>query len=219
MTTEAICFDLDDTLFQYERYARAGLENAAEHLKAHTGQRHHETLLELYFDEEVTDGTFDVLADRYDLPSEIVDELVEAYHDADEPLEPYPETVPVLSRLEEAHRLGLITDGRGGHAKLRRLGIGEYFEAVLVTPTIGRSKHDRIAFDRVLSELSVTPPVAVYVGDDPRVDFGVPNELGMVTVRLRRGRYTDLEPPDESAEPDHEIRNLDELPPIVFAEG
>lgn len=219
MTIEAVCFDLDDTLYQYERYARAGLENAGEYLEAHTGQQHHETLLELYFDEEVTEGTFDVLIDRYDLPTDIVDALIEAYHDADRPLESYPGTVPVLSRLEGVYQLGLITDGRGGHAKLRRLGIVEYFGAVLVTPTIGRSKHDRIAFDRVLSELSVSPPTAVYVGDDPRVDFGVPNELGMVTVRLRRGRYTHLEPPDESAEPDHEIRYLGELLPIVFAEG
>lgn len=209
---QAVCFDLDDTLYDYEAYAEAGLRAAADLLEARTGRRLHEELHALYFEAGVTDGTFDCLLERHGLPADLVDDLVEAYHSATSPLSPYDDAVDVLMVLAADHRLGLITDGREGHAKLDRLGIRDRFDAVLVTPIVGRSKHDPAVFERVLSELSVPPSAAAYVGDDPRVDFRVPNELGMWTVRLRRGRYTDLESTDDAAAPDHEISALDSLP-------
>jgi putative hydrolase of the HAD superfamily len=212
---ESICFDLDDTLFAYRRYARAGLEAAADRLEERTGRHHHDELREIYFADGITEGSFDVLVERHDLPADLVDELVDAYHGADGPLTPYPETERVLSRLRDDHRLGLVTDGRGGDAKLRRLGLADHFETVLVTPTVGRTKRDPTVFTRVLSDLSVSPESAAYVGDDPRIDFRVPNELGMLTVRLRRGRYADREPPDRIDVPDHEIRDLNGLLEIV----
>jgi putative hydrolase of the HAD superfamily len=211
MTVEVVCFDLDDTLYDYHEYAEAGLRSAADLLEARTGEPLHDDLHDLYFEAGVTDGTFDCLLDRHDLPAGLVDDLVEAYHSSTESLAPYDDTVDVLSALASNHRLGLITDGRGGHAKLQRLGIGDHFDVVLVTPTIGQSKHEPTVFERTLSELSVKPSDAAYVGDDPRVDFRVPNELGMRTVRLRRGRYVDLEPTEEAAAPDHEIDELASL--------
>lgn len=214
---EAVCFDLDDTLYDYHRYARAGHAAAADLLASRTGDEYHEELLDIHFDDERTEGAFDILVERHDLPSGIVDDLVEAYHNATEPLMPYPETESVLSQLGEQYQLGLITDGRGGHGKLDRLGIREQFDTVLVTPTIRRSKHDPVVFKRVLAELSTDPEMAVYVGDDPRVDFTVPNDMGMTTVRQRRGRYTDLEPTTDDAAPDREIRYLDELPRLLSA--
>lgn len=223
MTTaiEAVCFDLDDTLYEYERYASAGLDAAADRLESLTGRRYHDALRRLYFDAGVTAGTFDALFDRHGLverhgidPS-VVGELVDAYHGAESPLEPYPETEAVLSRLGGEFALGLITDGRGGHAKLRRLGLTDRFDEVLVTPIVGRSKRERAVFEHVLDRLSAPASAAVYVGDDPRIDFRVPNELSMTTVRLRRGRYADFDPDDEAAAPDHEIGSLDELPALL----
>lgn len=207
-TVRAVCFDLDDTLYDYHEYAEAGLRSAADLLESRTGKSVREDLFELYFDAGVTDGTFDRLLEGSETPPGLITDLVAAYHDADTPLASYEKTEEVLSLVGKNHKLGLITDGREGHAKLDRLGIADHFGAALVTPTIGRSKHDIEVFDRVLSELSVPPAHAMYVGDDPRVDFRVPNELGMVTVRLRRGRYVNLEPSDPASEPDHEIDDL-----------
>lgn len=211
MSTAAICFDLDDTLYDYEEYAEAGLREAADLIESRTGVRCREQLHSLYFQKGVTDGTFDRILERHDLPADLLEDLVEAYHSATTPLSPYPETETLLSELSTRYRLGLVTDGRGGHAKLDRLEIRQYFDSVLVTPTIGRSKHDREVFERVLSDLSVPASETTYVGDDPRVDFRVPNEMGMTTVRLRRGRYVDLDPPEPSAAPDREIDALEEL--------
>lgn len=218
MTGRAVCFDLDDTLYDYHRYARSGLEAAADRLESRFGRSFHDELRSIYFDDAVTEGTFDELCRRHGLPVGIVDDLVEAFHGADDPLEPYPEVPPVLDLLSESHRLAVVTDGRGGRGKLRRLELDSYFDAVMVAPAVGRSKDDPVVFRRVLTALSVPPGRAVYVGDDPRADFRVPNGIGMGTVRLRRGRYAHLEPPDESLEPDHEIDRLVELLPLVGGE-
>lgn len=209
MTARAICFDLDDTLYDYQQYSRAGLQSAADRLETLTGERYHGELEAMYFQEGMTDGTFDQLLERYDLPAHLLDELIEAFHDATDPLTPYPEVRRVLSDLSDTYRTGLVTDGRGGHAKLRRLGLDGYFDAVLVTPTIGTSKRESDPFEIVLAELSTPPEDAVYVGDDPRFDFPVPNDLGITTIRLRRGRQIEREPETELAIPDHEIADLD----------
>lgn len=215
MSLQAVSFDLDDTLYDYREYARAGLRAAAEHLQESTGEAAHHELRWLYFVSGVTEGTFDRLAARRDLPPGVVDELVEAFHAATTPMSPYDETERVLSQLAEDYELGLVTDGRGGLAKLRRLGIREYFDSVVVTPEVDCSKRQETAFERALDGLTAPAGATAYVGDDPRVDFRVPNEMGMWTVRLRRGRYADLEPTDRLAEPDVEIAELSALPDVV----
>lgn len=211
----AIGFDLDDTLFAYHDYARAGLDAAADHLETVTGRSYHDELRTIYFREGVTTGTFDYLVDAEDIPPELIEECIEAFHAAETPLTPYPDTKPALDALGRSHRLGVLTDGRNGRSKLRRLGLAEYFDAIVVTPELDRSKRDRTVFDRLLSDLDVEPSAAAYVGDDPRVDFEHPNAMDMTTVRLRRGRYVDLEPPGEAARPDHEIDSLEAMTELI----
>lgn len=219
MTVSCVSFDLDDTLYPYRRYAQSGLAAAADLLEERTGTEYAGELQALYFEEGRTGDTFDVLVERHDLEGQLVDELVEAFHAAGTSLSPYDETESVLRRLGERYDLGLITDGRGGHAKLERLGLGSYFDAVVVTPTIDTSKHDETPFRRVLDDCEVVPDEAVYVGDDPRVDFRVPNRLGMTTIRCRRGRYTQLEAPEAEAAPEYEIESLKNVLSVLEADG
>lgn len=211
MTISAVCFDLDDTLFDYHEYARHGLRSAAKVIESATGHCFRDELITLYFEDGKTEGTFDQLIETYDLPTHLVSEAVSAFHEASDPLTPFPDAELTLSELSNAYRIGLITDGRGGFAKLHRLGIRGYFDAVLVTPIVNSSKRDRLVFEWVLAEMDVAPDQTTYVGDDPRVDFRVPNQLGMTTVRLRRGRYAELEPADELSKPDYEITTLTDL--------
>lgn len=219
MTVRSICFDLDDTLYSYEDYARAGLRSAADYLEDETGEQYHEELVTLYFEDATQRGTFDALVERHDLPEAFVSDLVAAFHSATTPLWPYRETKPLLASLGERYSLGLITDGREGRMKLRRLGIESYFDEILVTPTIDRSKHEPVVFEQVLETLGIAPSEAMYVGDDPRVDFAVPNDLGMETVRLRRGRYTHLEPDTVSARPDDQVDSLASIHDILGGES
>lgn len=206
----AICFDLDDTLFDYEQYIEAGLREAAAVIESETGTDLESELLTLYFEDDVRDGTFDVLIDRHDLPDGLTPRLVEAYHSSSEQLTPYDETERVLSTLGDTYRLGLITDGRNARSKLRRLGLTGHFETIFEGPAHGIDKTDVRPFREVLSELDVDPEGTLYIGDNPHTDFRHPNALGMYTVRLRRGRYVDRDPRDGES-PDAVIDSLSEL--------
>ena len=205
---EAVCFDLDDTLFDFEQYVRAGLLEAADRVLARTGRRFHDEILELYFEEGVTEGTFDRLVERHDLPAALVPDLVEAYHDHRGPLEPYPEAEAVLARLRDRYPLGLVTDGRNGRGKLGRLGLEGYFDAVVVTHDRDFAKPADEAFEAVAAGLGVEPTAAVYVGDHPELDVVGPKRLGMGTVRVRRGRFAEL-PSRDDAPPDVEVDRLE----------
>jgi len=76
---QAVCFDLDGTLFDDEQYVRGGLQAAADVLEQRTGQSLHEEFESAYFEEEVRERTLDhILAER-GLSGDHVPALVEAY--------------------------------------------------------------------------------------------------------------------------------------------
>jgi putative hydrolase of the HAD superfamily len=214
----AVCFDLDDTLYPYEEYARTGLLAAADTLAARTGHRLHNELADLYFEEGVTEHIFDRLVARHDtLADSVTRQMAEAYHDATAPLEPYHDTTTVLELLGDRHRLGVLAGCRRARDKLARLGLSTYVDEVVTTSELGLSKTDEQPIARLLTSLSVEPSRALYVGDDPHTDFAVPNRIGVGTVRVRRGRFTHLDPTTEAAEADVEIDALGELPALVDA--
>lgn len=211
----AIGFDLDYTLFADRDDARAGLLAAADRLAEETGLRAHDELLNRYSGGGRPRETFDRLLERHDLPDELGEVLVEGFNDARTPPHPRPVVERILSQLGAKLEVGLLSSDRGGWAKLHRLGLRPYFDAVLLTHPLGRSKADPAVFNRLLIALSVPPHRCMYVGDDPRVDFAVPNDLGMVTVRIRRGRYPDPDPTEPRASPDHEIDDIRELLGVI----
>ncbi len=218
MTVRAICFDIDDTLYPYAEYARPGLRAAADRLETITGRRLHNELADLYFEEGITSHIFDRLVGRYDtIDSSVTAELVDAYHDTSTDLDPYDDTVTILELLRDHHRLGVLGSGRNPHEKLSRLGLGEYFDTVVSTARLDTSKRDAEPFERLCSALSVDSSRTIYVGDDPRIDFVVPNHLQMGTVRVRRGRYAHLVADGEAGAPDVEIDRLAELPALLEA--
>lgn len=211
---EAVCFDLDGTLFDDRQYVEAGLRAAARVVEAETGEDVTRDLFEAFFGDEVREQTFDHVLGRRGLPTDLVAELVEAYHDHDAALDPYPEAVEVLDRLRREYRLGLLTGGTNGHDKIDRLGLKTYFDAIVVAPACGLTKREPEVFVRLLEELDVAGSEAVYVGDRPRLDVPQPNRLGMHTVWVRTGLHGG--PPESERErPDRTVESLDRLPDVL----
>ena len=56
------------------------------------------------------------------------------------------------------------------HKKIEALGIGELFDAVVISAEVGIHKPDRRIFDHVASLLGVSNFECVFVGDDPVSD-------------------------------------------------
>jgi putative hydrolase of the HAD superfamily len=209
-----VCFDLDGTLFDDRQYVRAGLERAAEVLQAETGHDLEEELLEAYFQRGIRETTFDTVLKEHDLSTEHVPDLVAAYHDHEADLVPFSATEPVLDRVAEEYRLGLITGGTNGRSKIRRLGLEEYFDTVIVTPESGTTKRQPDPFESLLSSVGATPSECAVVGDRPSLDFPQPNRMGMTTIRVRTGYYADVDATDE-ASPDYTVPELGAVPDLL----
>jgi len=213
----AVCFDLDGTLFDDRQYVRAGLLHAGDRLESIADIDLSTELLEAYFDRGIREGTFDIVLAEHDISQVHVPELVEAYHDNDADLTPFPGAAETLATLADDHDLALITGGHNGMGKLRRLGLNGYFDTVLVTSEEPYTKRDPRPFNTVLDALDATAGEAVYVGDRPGLDFFQPNQLGMGTIRVKTGQYADVDATGQ-VEPDVTIPTVRKLPELLTSQ-
>ena len=131
----------------------------------------------------------------------------------------YPGVEPMLERLARADvPIGLIsdTDGLEGmkERRLAKSGLAEYFDAVVVAgEETTEPKPSVEPFERVTTELNVSPTDCLYVGDNPYTDITGARETGMTTVLVTW--ESSLE---GAAEPDHVVdEDVDALAELVFS--
>jgi len=212
---ELVAFDLDDTLYSHQQYVLAGFEAVAEKVEIQTATNIYDDLVVTYFEDEEYHRTFDIVLESYNLPSGMIDNLVTEYHNFVGNLSVYTAVPQVLETLAQRYELGLITDGKNAMKKIKTLGLSERFDFILATELHRFSKQNETPFRLLLDHFETVPNRAVYVGNDPRIDFRQPNQIGMHTVRLRRGTLASIQPPDNDSIPDHDIEELETLPKIV----
>lgn len=86
---------------------------------------------------------------------------------------PYPFTLEMLANLRrKGYRLGMITNGtpETQWQKLRKLGLEDQFETVLVSGAVGAEKPDPVIFQACVKAMDLPPQEMVYVGDNPELD-------------------------------------------------
>lgn len=211
----AVLFDLDGTLYDDRQYVRAGFKKAAAYLRAEHGVEAFDDMVWEYCMERNFETVFDRVLDDYDLPDQEVANLVEAYHDTDPDLDPYPEVTEVLAALPDNCRTAVVTGGKRGDEKLRKLGLEEWVDEVYVTPDHGTEKARPDPFEAVLESLDVAAERAAFVGDNPEIDFHWPNRLGMTTVWVRRRETIFRSPESPENRPAYVLPTLSLVPEIV----
>lgn len=151
----------------------------------------------------------------YDLEddSSPIVEAVEAYF---EPwrLSVYEDAWKTVERLRSAYRFGLVsnfTDTSFLRSSLKRLGLEDYFEFVLVSEEVGWRKPHPLIFNRLLHLMDVEAGEILFVGDDLRCDiFGAKN-VGMKTAWILRGPDRGDDEEVDDIQPDFIIHSLEEL--------
>ncbi len=225
---KAVLFDLDDTLYPSSKLAEAARKNAIRAM-IEAGLDVDMTEEELYEElEEIVEefGSnhprhFDLLLKRIgvDPDPKLVAAAVVAYHDTKFAyLKPYPDVIPTLMKLREMGlKLGVVTSGLAVKQweKLIRLGLHHFFHAVVISEEIGVEKPNPRIFTEAAERLGVEPSECVFVGDRLDHDIRGANRVGMVTVRVRKGKYSDMEPENEEDVPDFEISRLGELLDVI----
>lgn len=122
----------------------------------------------------------------------------------------YPDALEALALLRsEGIRLGIISNWEVWlPSLLERLGIAEYFEAVVISGAVGLHKPEPAIFQHAVEIVGVTPANAVHIGDSLRSDYHGALGAGLGAVLVdRANRYAghDLV----------RVRSLVELPALL----
>ena len=229
---KALLFDIDDTLFSTSDFADRARRNAIRTMIEY-GLDADEDAAYRELVEVITEFSsnyashFDKLLVRFPRekyypkvnPAILIAAGVIGYHETKSlELRPFTEVTGVMRRLARTPLiLGVVSAGLQTKQaeKLIRLGLYRYFrsDAIFISDQIGIGKPNPKLWATACAALGVEPRHVMYVGDNPAQDIDPCNELGIVTVRSRRG--TRLKDASGKTEPRYEITTLDELPPIL----
>ena len=122
----------------------------------------------------------------------------------------FPDTLPGLDALRPDYRLGLLSNG----SRLpETVGLAGYFESVVFAQDHRVAKPDKGIFEVVERQLGVGPEVCVLVGDHPVNDVAGAHGAGWRSVWIDRDGAVSF--PEDGPPPDAVVRTLTELPGVL----
>jgi len=227
-TFRAICFDLDNTLWDVwpviQRAEEAMYAFLADHYPKVTAVNTIESLREardraaLTFPDKRHDYTFLRLAALRETArafgySEIMaEQAFEVFIAARNQVELYEDVLPSLRRLGTRYRLFTASNG---NADLARIGLAHHFERSVAARHVGALKPDPAVFCKVIEGTDLRINQVVYVGDDPELDIDGARTAGMGAIWLNRTGAKwpiDIEPPGNT------VTSLTELTDLLIPE-
>jgi 2-haloacid dehalogenase len=137
----------------------------------------------------------------------------------------YPGAREVLDHVAGRARLALVTNGIGSvqRGRIERLGLADYFAAVVISGEVGTSKPGTAIFDLTFEQLAVERAGSVMIGDNLGSDVLGGRNAGIDTVWFNPrgtqiGTATETEigaDAEVGPIPTHVITSLDELRALV----
>ena len=216
---QCVIFDLDNTLYDQMDYVSGLMDHIARTLSEKYTLDAQETSMQLlsYWKEKgpFYGRFFDDMVQKLSIDSDEVQKLIDISHSYQPTISTYPAVPVVLESLKQQYSLAIITDGnvQVQQQKIAALGIEQYF-AKIEYATGEHMKPSQKPYDAVLEHFALQPSEAIYVGDNPTVDFVTPNSMGMTTVRVLTGYFQDLQL-DHQHEAAHTIQTLDGLSGVM----
>ena len=188
--TTAVCFDLDGTVVQltkpYDSLLGAAFEACLGQVDPAWTAHYNERFFE-YFEAIDSDPYRQAMVDvcrEFDLsadPATLTDERLKREYAATAATD----ARDVVATLADRHPLGLITNGVGRvqREKLDRTGLGDLFDAVVVSYDVGVHKPNQRIFDAARDRLDADR--YVMVGDDHASDIVGAREAGFEAVHIQ----------------------------------
>jgi len=200
MPIRAVCFDLDNTLwdvlpvirraeeamyaFLKERYPRAVANLTIEAMRA---ARERVALEHPQMQHDFSFLRKQSLRDHARLAGyqeQLVEEAFEVFIAARNQVDLYEDVLPGLELLR-SRRYRLAT-ASNGNADLAKIGLAHWFERSLSAREVGVLKPDPVIFRKIVEGTDLAMGDVVYVGDDPALDIVGARDAGMRTAWINR---------------------------------
>ena len=222
----AVCFDLDDTLWDLRPVMQRAERRVAEFLGArypalaarHTVVDFAEARRALALEQPARAHDFTWLRTeamrRLALAAGCDEaagaEAFEVFIDARSTIDPFDDVPQALEALGRRYALASLSNG---NADLRRIAIGAHFRVSLNAETVGHPKPRPEAFAALAGALGFAPSELLYVGDDPAVDVAGARAAGLRAAWMnRRGQPW---PDAAGCRADLELRDLGQLAELL----
>ncbi|MFQ5892046.1 MAG: TIGR02253 family HAD-type hydrolase [Candidatus Methanofastidiosia archaeon] len=208
---QAICFDLDDTLYnstELSKRARVAaiseMINEGLNLELEEGYK---ILKEIVlkrgsnYSKHFNDFLYHITGKT---DYRILSAGIIAYHNTKFAyIRPFKDTIPTLIHLREVGlKLAIITNGRPEKQweKILRLSLQHFFDYVFISELVGFEKPDSRIYEFALKEMGIEPENALMI-DDKAKDLKGALELGMKSVLIGKS----------SQDVDFEIKKLSDI--------
>jgi putative hydrolase of the HAD superfamily len=225
LKVRAICFDLDNTLwdvwpviiraeqrmydFLAQRYPRVVASLTVEMMRAareQTAAAHPQMAHDFTF---LRKQTLREHAREFGYAEAMAEEAFDAFIQARNEVDLYDDVLPALTELRARYRLFTASNG---NADLVKIGLAHFFERTVAARHVGALKPDPAIFHKVIEGTDLQPAEVVYVGDDPHLDVAGARGAGMQAIWIDR---QGVQWPAEIAPPAHTIRSLKELAELL----
>ncbi|KAB2331306.1 HAD family hydrolase [Bacillus mesophilum] len=214
---KAVLFDLDGTLLNRDESVKWFIQIQYDRLNKALGHIPKERYIRRFIELEHRgyvwkDIVYQQLVSEFEITDITWEELLQDYisHFKNHCIA-FPNLIRMLAELKTKNlALGLITNGRGQFQmdNIKALGIGDYFNTILISEWEGIKKPDPQLFKRALHQLNVTPNESIFVGDHPDNDIKAARNIGMKGIWKRDSQWN-------HAAADFIIEDLGEVPLII----
>jgi putative hydrolase of the HAD superfamily len=215
---KAIFFDLDNTLYDTHRYYLGAFEKISDYLSSKfqiNKEQIYKFLVNLWGEKSsMYSHLFDDLLEHQNLSHDLIPDLLKIFNEHQiEKIDLYKDVIPVLKNLGKNYKIGLITDGTVSRQsrKIQSLEIEKFFDVVIFTKNL-EPKPSPKPYNEALDKTGIKSQDSIYVGDNPLLDFKGAKQVGMKTIRVRRGEFETIANNDDV---DFTIKNLFELEGIL----
>ena len=201
---KAAVFDLDNTIYDYDKCDRYAVKKLRNHCRKVYGLSA-ENFDQLYEKaKSITKKRLGAAAASHNRmlyaqnlmellrkrPVSYALELYDIYWNAMlEHMEPYGYVLPLFEKLERIGiRIAVLTDltVHIQHRKIRKLGIADYISVLVTSEEAGKEKPDKAAFELVLEKLNLMPHQVIMVGDSYEKDIAGARNAGMHGILFSR---------------------------------
>ena len=125
----------------------------------------------------------------------------------------FPEVYAALRKLSKHYSLSIVSYSKPDDVErritaLKELGVWELFEGVWF---VDKPELKHSALDEMLKRFQLKPKEVAVVDDYVIRGIAWANERGATSIWFRNGKFSSIEPSDETGKPSFEISNFGEI--------